>query len=263
MVDISNISGTSIANVSSINGIAKASISSFGGGDIPTGGGSPIVTTNLIHRWDFSNSGSITLNGSDVSQINDLVGSNNASQGSASLQPALISSAQNGLDVARPAAAEALALDSAINLGSTYTIFIAYKSNAEQTAAYLLGGATGEAQGVFGESNVATYLGAGSYENNSGGGTVGYMRTGARISSFGALCVTPSTLYVDDVETLDASANTPINFTNLEALLARNVTASIGAISADVGEILIHNAVLSASDRSDQFAYLMDKWGIV
>jgi len=224
----------------------------------------PLDLPNLVGWWDFSDASTITLNGSDISQIDDKSPkANHLAQATATKQPARITAGQNGFDTADFIAADSNILSKAsavfsIGTGDAYLV-MAVEMDIITTNSYAFAidealwkgwnpsmtgndprmwdGAAGKA---WASLNVAVNTPA----------LVEFWRSGTAL-----------TCRVDKVSDTDSQTsstnwgvNTPIN-------IGARVDGSFH-IDGEVFEMVFCDGLPSAAERDDNADYLLNKWGI-
>jgi len=213
--------------------------------------------------WDASNASSITLNGSNVSQINDLSGNNyNATQSNASFQPAYTATL-NGLNV--------MTFDGSNDILSLPAI--AFPSNY-QMSVYLVGqgAVTTGFQVMLGlwkaGSDVVAYLSAiagGNWGLYTGDGKLSNTGLGTNPFFIGAISTNSSSPYI-----VFSTNGTLYNYPDANPFSGTSVfnQGSIGndqygsAFNGKWGEAVVVPQYDGTADRQRMEGYLAWKWGL-
>jgi hypothetical protein len=249
----------------------------------------PKSIAGLSAWWDFSDSAQITLNSGNISQILDKSNAGRtASQGTASSQPARITSAQNGLSMARfdgsndhltygtdlftftGAATIFVVCKGMVNLNSRYGMFL-HEYRANRTSVNVAPGLFDASQRGF-RPGIDAYSGQ-TYDTAANFGSP--TQTNAAVVQF--YWENWSTHHNDgktligvnnDSESLTSRGSSALTFSTSATLRhigsgqgAGSLTG-VAAIEGDIGEILVWTAALNASQRSAVRRALGRKWGI-
>jgi len=235
----------------------------------------PLYLTPAL--WiDFSDASTITLNGSTIAQVNDKSGNGrHFVQGTASLQPALITSFKNGHDVARfDGVNDDLLLGSNTLLKNVTgaTIYVVRKWAASPTSVQTMfkistPSSAGRAQiqggNVSGKNAIGgRTLDADSFVRVDSSSSV---TTAWRIQT-GVYDYANTDLFQYINESLDGST------TSYQSGTATSNTDSASAViggangisyfNGDIGEVLVYHAAHSADQRQDVWNFLRTKWAI-
>jgi len=122
-------------------------IGNIAAGFYGVGVSSPVLpTANMFARYDASNSGSITLVGSNVSQWNDISGnSKTATQSTSSSRPTLVTAGLNGLNtISFDGNSDFFNVANTTVLSNNFTVYVVVKSNwtgASTSGTTFVGGA--------------------------------------------------------------------------------------------------------------------------
>lgn len=203
--------------------------------------------------YDASNSGSITLNGSNVSQWNDLSGnSRHLTQGTAASQPAYVSAGQNGLNIVTfDGVDDALSRATTPALSQPFSIWMAMKFTTV-TAGYRPISSGSTVQVLLSGSNLQLFAGtsataAGTESTTAvvygmvfNGSTSILRRNGVADANSGSLAVSTGSI---------AGLS----------LASRGGTAFFSALS--VFEVVGVAGQISAGSMTSLEAYLKAKWG--
>ena len=219
----------------------------------------PSITGNTL--WlDPSDSSSITLNGSNISQINDKSGNaNHFSQGTASLQP-LYDTSTESLNTIKGDGVDDQLTGSAQG-GTECTIFAVVNEVSPNNQYWFSSDAAGPPHGP-------------DFINGYGSSVYGLFRStpGPGATPFSTTATTLSTLIVDvnggtENMYLDSHDTTVSNLTSITWSWNVNWTSicryAISNIPSpkNIGEIIVYDNSLSAGDRQTVFEYLEAKWG--
>jgi hypothetical protein len=253
----------------------------------------PNRLANLALWLDAGDSGTVILNGSDVSEWRDKSGNDrHASQATPSNQPAYTSAGQNGLNtITLDGSNDGLSLAADLSLGSAHSIFVVAKNNATITAAtggqLLLGGGSSY---VYPSTTTSDFLlGAGSVSGTltnerlwslvvaqqPGSAQVyGYGKTNADVA--GAFFL--SSAYTTTANAFTGRLNGAADFTTSTSggsysssntrypTFVRHIgfrgVNNANFWSGDINEIIITSSYLSLSDTERIEGYLAHKWGV-
>jgi len=231
------------------------------------GGFSPLSIQDLSMWYDPSVASSITLNGSNVSQLNDLSGNGrNLTQSTASSQPAYVTAASNGNNVMRFTSAQALQFNSA-NTGSAYTVtsqsifFALFPTNAAANQARVF------SQQIAGQNDFSGtgHLIPSYYANNA------QISVYANGSAQAGIAVTAGQGVIVSLVHSGSSFNHRVNRGSLASGTSTlnttfaNFGLGVGgsAVAGDFCEFIIYNnRACSETERTAIERYLANKWGI-
>ena len=217
----------------------------------------PSDISGYTSHWDFSDSASITLNGSDISQINDQNGTYHMTQGSASLQPTVLSAAQNGLDVADfDGSDDRLEASPMLPANSSYTKAVVVKFDNLTNPGNTI---------VIGRSTL--WLNSGSNVNvwhnlvdEVTGSTTLSAGTWYIIMGTYDAATSDAYLYIDNVEdgsNLSAGAwDLSENYAWLGDIYGGN------CLNGQIAEAIVYNNAISSGDRTSLYNHLKTKWGL-
>ena len=212
------------------------------------------ITTTL---WlDASDSGTITLNGSTVSQWDDKSGnSNHAAQATASIQPGVDASTLGGLQSLSFSGGQRMTLTSAVSIGTEQTVFAVIRRSTAGTHMIPLGA---DSPGgypwywytdnyLYAEFGLTTYNRA-----NLSTITGNFMICGQRSG-------TTLTIWKDGVA-LTTTTSSSTGGTEYNQVGARRI-ASSEFTNGLIGEIVVVSGALSTDTRQLIEGYLAWKWG--
>jgi hypothetical protein len=246
----------------------------------------PLWTPALISTslWlDASDSLTVTLSGSEVTQWNDKSGNGlNCSQATSANRPIIASAAQNSLNTIRFVASDYLSASSNITLTTAFTVFIVAKNRIRKdyNGLFRIGASALPANDV---SNLEIYWQAGS--SNSGN----IVTTGNRninfkgdqtnnaipdvnnyyIHSSEASGTNLATRYQNGI--VQASSQTfgggvvvpsAANPYHVGIGYPASGNAAAAALDGDICEIVVLNTVASTTTRQQVEGYLAHKWGL-
>jgi hypothetical protein len=229
--------------------------------------------------YDYSDSSTLTLVSGAISQVNDKSGNARTGvQTTASKRPALQSSIQNGLDVARHDGAgdlidfistsagiarniQGLSIFSVFNRTGGDSIGLVYNASS--------GSATTSIRSCIGYDNPSTAtFGAGRrLDSDSGQSHIGPTASGWLIGS-AEYDYANAELYVgtDGVVSARGGFQTAgsTSDTNSLSVVSGSIDTTIPAnrFGGDVGEIIVVQEILSVDDRQRVEGYLAHKWGL-
>jgi hypothetical protein len=223
---------------------------------------SPSDITGLAAWYDASNAASITLNGSTVSQWNDLSGNGRHQvQGSASLQPTYNASGLNGKGTLTTSGTQ-WTQASAFASSSSATIFLVWKiANAAGTPfifqrggvndvhSFLMNPGTNQLQARRGASNQGTLT-------VSGLGTADIWRVGTLVFS-----TTLSRVYNGNTVGTDNTATVSAPVGN-KVLTLFALDSATRAGHPGIAEFLYYSSQLDDTQQAAVRTYLGNKWGI-
>jgi hypothetical protein len=231
-------------------------------------GFNPKQIPNCALWLDASDSSSVALNGSNVSQWNDKSGNNNhATQGTAADQP-LYNETLNNNNVINFESGDLMDLNSDINMPTSGEAFVAIKLNSIAQDNMILASSKatinnyqfmrclGSDVGGFADGTIAVY------NNNLGSTTktTGNV-TSTDISVLGVRFSGQTTnISVDGVDQALTGSIVAGGF--LEINCIGELLGTGGLLKARIGEIIIYDRQLSASERLSTTEYLINKWGI-
>jgi hypothetical protein len=225
-------------------------------------GFNPKSISGLAAWYDASNAASITLNGSTVSQWNDLSGNGRHQvQGSASLQPNYSATNANGKPALTTTGTQWMQA-SAFESSSAATIFLVWKiSNAAGTPfiwqrgavndvhSFLMNPGTNQLQARRGASNQGTLT-------VSGLGTTDVWRVGTLVFSTTLSRVyNGSTVGTDNTATVSAPVGNKV-------LTLFALDSATRAGSPGIAEFLYYSGQLDDTQQGNARAHLGKKWGI-
>jgi len=212
------------------------------------------ITTAL---WlDASDSGTITLNGSTVSQWDDKSGnSNHAVQATASIQPAIDASTLGGLQSLSLSAGKRMTLTSAVTIGTEHTVFSVIRRATASTHMIPLGSDSSGGYPFYWYTDNYIYIEFGLnplQRANLGTITGNFLLCGQRSGS-------TLTAWKDGtaMSTTDSSS---LGGTTYSQVGARQI-ASSEFTDGLIGEIIAVSGALSVGTRQLIEGYLAWKWG--
>lgn len=239
---------------------------------------SPDDLANLALWLDASDSGTVTLNGSDVSAWADKSGNGrNMSQGSAALQPAYVTNAHNGLATLRFTGSEYLGIasDDLFRTVAAVTVYAVLLVSVNDHIAIALWGGTGIGTSVRlsvgAEGDEPKYRV--QYRRLNGDNPERY-QTG-NILTTGTLRLLSvhhdwqnqvGHIYLDGASMTAAALTTTAGVTSSTAGDVR--VGNVGNLAnnngwrGDICEVLVYRAFHSDTDRQKVEAYVAAKWGI-
>ena len=214
--------------------------------------------------FDASDASTITSSGGAVSQWNDKSGNGrNATQGTGSEQPALVSAAQNGLDVLRfDGADDWFAFDFDWSAGSNHTAIMMLKTTPANSNIY-------GTRGTGGSYNQRVHVGFNSstqYRMNfwyhDWYGTIGAFNSGAwnTLAYRWEVGVSRSIFANGTAEGSTTSADA-LGVPNGGGAIGHPIYGSRPALNGDIGEIVFFPDAVSTADRQKTEGYLAWKWG--
>jgi hypothetical protein len=247
-----------------------------------TGSWTPSLISTAL--WlDASDSSTVTLSGSEVTQWNDKSGNGlNCSQATSANRPIIASAAQNSLNTIRFVASDYLSASSNITLTTAFTLFIVAKNRIRKdyNGLFRIGASALPASDV---SNLEIYWQAGS--SNSGN----IVTTGNRninfkgdstnnaipdvnnyyIHSSEASGTNLATRYQNGIvqassQTFGTGAVVPsaANPYHVGIGYPASGNAATAALDGDICEIVVLNTVASTTTRQLIEGYLAHKWGL-
>ena len=226
--------------------------------------GNPDAISGLTLWLDASDSDTITLNGSTVSQWNDKSGNGyHCSQATASYQPTYVTAAQNGLNVVRLDGSNDYMQNSTNTIvggSNARTVFVACKNTDTSGITYPFGLGTranaSTGQIFFISSEIAVRVSLANIIWSTGlyssAGIITIQTNGTNVNQLlgwlngSALSVSSS---------ISATLNTQVGYM---------IGDSIGSSTwyGDVMEVLVYDSNLSTLDRESMESYLSTKWAI-
>jgi hypothetical protein len=226
------------------------------------------IGTGLVAWFDTTNTGSITLSGSNVTQINDLSGNgHNATVSSGGASPTTstaINSKQtfNFTDAAKSGLT--------FTQGSTLTNFsfgMVLKTSTNTNNDGLLTDyiATGNCNVIIGASNQVqcymTSVGAtnASAANSFNTGTAYFLFVTYATGSPGTL-----NMYLNNTNVLSQSTGAVLNARTLNSVLGWGYTSGWAqGFTGDSGDFMVYNNVLNSTDRGNLYTlFAKPKWGL-
>ena len=219
--------------------------------------------------WDASDSTTITLNGSTVSQMNDKSGNaRNLVQATAALQPTFTTNGLNGLSTLTFASTGNVMTTSAnfpLTGNATFSVFYVYRKTTATNGTLFGWGTTSAALGAFGFYDDNTfagfaYAGANTYfvsvPSNNVWNLMSYTKAAGAIN-------TTSTSFLNGTDNTVAgsSTSTPNILSNLFAL-GRWADFS-AAFIGNIAEMIITSTTATTAERQQVEGYLAWKWGLV
>jgi hypothetical protein len=228
-------------------------------------GFNPKSISGLLAWYDASDAASVTLNGSNISQLTDKSGnSRNATQSTFVQQPASVAAVQNGRSICRfNGTSRNDELVVSIPMTSAVTLFWLGTPTTGKNDTYLVCGS-----GSGGKPSLISRYLLGSpsvrrdYAYFGGGGDVAVIATSA--SGFSVVAYTlvdgGSTIgYINGTQTVTYTQSGTMSGLNIIRL---GSTGSSAYANADLGEFLVWNRVLSTAERQRVERYLGRKWNI-
>ena len=236
----------------------------------------PLLLPSIKCWLDSSNSASVTLSGSHVTQITDLTtNGDNGTQVTVSSQPVYVTAAQNGLNVVSFASPNYVfnMANNPLNQASNFSLAFLVKTPTGSVTGYyyqVLNNGTNQFETLFYQNT--TYLEIAGNASNLSNPLI-------TTEGFGALSVstwymifitydhTQSTannrlrVYINNVDVThiyDAAGTGPTNSSNSEQI---GYPAS-GSWVGLQGEFIITDAAFTLSDRSNLYTYWKSKWGL-
>lgn len=267
-----------------LNGAANAGTIGYwyGGGTVPF---SPLDIANLKAWYDASDTSSITVSGTAVTQWNDKSGNAyHVTQATSGLRPQSGTRTQNGLnaidfdggdDILNAATASNWTF---LSNTSGATVFVTAYADAAADSRWLWstsGGsaiyvgssayvqsndllAIGTVRGVNGTSAMDVYLSTPSATDNTAFTMTSQFDLGqATASARGYIWKNGASQTNNNVETASASSSAPQT-----PLAIGNIPTYSLAWDGLICEIIMYNSILNATDRGKVEAYLASKWGI-
>lgn len=221
-------------------------------------GKDPDEISGLVAWHDFSDSSTITLVGSDISQADDKSPSGTPDISSPSGQrPAQLSSEQNSLDVAQfDGVDEYLGYNgNVLSADNSYTKVLVLRPQD------------------LGTLNVPTTDGEAAVFVNTDG-TVSIWHTAAQVTSTGTLstglwyvvCVTYDSatsdayIYIDNVEDGSNLNTATWRYNFVKYRVGGDLFGNFGDV--DIAENIYYDNVISSTDRTDLYNHLKTKWGL-
>jgi len=241
----------------------------------PTASGfDPRRITGLEGWWDASDSTTITLVSSVVSQWNDKSGNGrNFTQATAGNRPAVISSGRNGRNVLNFGGNPVFMSQSwtrELNTGNTWFMVFSQQSGIDTSERPVLRMAVNVNAIQRGASNAAQVSRRGrigSFVNNTSSGLFTADQQADANSNWQVVASVVSTTalghYKDgSLQGTQATITGTIVSSASTDLRICSDTGVVGNNAAHIAEILIYSKALSAAERSNVERYLGGKWGI-
>lgn len=238
--------------MSALSGIIASSRVRGGGGFVPSD-----IAGRILHL-DPSDAGSVTLNVSAVSAIDDLsaVGVS-VTQATSARQPAYISAAINGLNAMRFTAASSHFLDVAsTTIPASHTVFIVMTRATSGIHSVGLGNASGQLYPVWWFADNVIYQGSNTSFTTHGSASTatGTFILTTRRNGTSQIRVRRNGSTVADVTT---GAGVTSAASGSWVYLGRTASAYTGG---DIGELIVYDTALSDGDVNAVEAYLDAKW---
>lgn len=223
-----------------------------------------------LKLWlDASDSGTITLNGSNVSQWDDKsANSYNYTQATATNQPTYTTAGQNGLNCLTFASNDFL-VNASINWGaSASTLFLVMKETGTgyQNVFTTGGGNTG--QWGYGVSDTSSGNKIAIFDIGQGfAGFAGSPTTSnADVLCFTSAGISGSSVTANLFKNGSADASNPVTLTNTTSATGSQIGAASGggeAYDGTICEVIMYDSQLGTSDRNKVENYLKTKWATV
>ena len=236
----------------------------YRGSNLIFGAFSPTSISGLQLWLDASDSDTITLNGSTVSQWDDKSGNSyNCVQGTASNQPTYVTAAQNGKNVVRLDGSNDFLQNSTNTIvggSNARTVFVACKNTDNSGITYPFGlgtrANTGGGQIFLISSEIGTRVSFGniiwSTSLYSSAGIITIQTNGTNVNQLLGW-LNGSALSVSS--TNGATLNTQVGY-----MIGDSIQSSTW--NGDVMEVLVYDSNLSTANRESVESYLSAKWGI-
>lgn len=224
-------------------------------------GFNPRSISGLLAWYDAADASSVTLNGSNISQIADKSGNNrNATQSTAASQPAYVTNVRNGRSVCRfNGATRNDDLVISVPISTAVTVFWLGTPTTGKADTYLMSGSgSGGRPAII--SNYAPTNRA--YEYFGGGGdrfTIATSAAGFNVVSYTIQDGGSLFGYINGSQTVTSTISGAISGTNMTRL---GSAATVAFANADMGEVLIYNRALGSAERLRVERYLGQKWAI-
>jgi hypothetical protein len=222
-----------------------------------TSGFDPKTISGLAVWFDASVSSSVTLNGGNVSQWNDLSGNNrHAAQATAGSQPSYSTAALNGKNVVVAQDSSRVLKTDAFQAGLPQTVFVVASTN-------------GSNQGIFQRGTVnaihSLWRESANFLARRGSGSNATFAASDGFKVFTCVyTLTLSRIFVGNTQgtdnTTDATGTQPAS-TNNWTLALFNLDSFFGMVGG-IAEFLYYNANLPASDQDKVRSYLSKKWNV-
>jgi hypothetical protein len=221
-----------------------------------TSGFDPKTISGLAVWFDASVSSSVTLNGGNVSQWNDLSGNGrHATQATAGNQPSYSTAALNGKNVVVAQDSSRVLKTAAFQAGLPQTVFVVAST-------------TGTNQGIFQRgvvNSIHALWRSTTFIARRGGGSDATSTASDGYKVFTCVFTTTlSRLFVGSTQgtdnTTNVTATTP-DSTDNRTLALFNLDSILGMVGG-IAEFLYYNANLSASDQDKVRSYLSKKWNV-
>lgn len=230
--------------------------------------GDIVPSFGLLAWYDFSNSAYLTLSATAITQALDRSGNGNhtAVQGTATARPTYATGSLNGLPVATFDGGDTLVLPSALYAipGAANTVFAVAKRNTESgaTAVIIQYSDTPDVSrnslsfnSTAGEVLFRNDAGAGSAITNAGNTNTNYQILMGSFNGTTGLAVSVNN------NTATTSTTGAVDSTIDRAYIGSRTGSSLFLTGA-IGEIIVYNRLLSASESAQVYRYLSNKWGI-
>ncbi len=230
-------------------------------------GFNPRSLSGLLAWYDPSDASSVTLNGSNISQLADKSGNGrNATQSTAAVQPARVSAVQNGLSVCRfNGTTRNDELVVSIPMSSAVTLFWLGTPTTGKDDTYLVSGSGSGGRPAIISRYTLIVGGLGlrrDYAYFGGGGDSAVIATSASGFSVVAYTLTDGVSVIGYLNGTQTVSATPANTISGLNIIRLGSASAVAFANADLGEFLVWNRVLSASERQRVERYLGRKWGI-
>jgi hypothetical protein len=219
------------------------------------------VTANLAFWIDASQSSTVTLNGNNVLQIQDLSSNQRlVNQVTGARQPEYILAAKNGLNVMRfTAANQHFLILASVAIPASHTVFTVFNRTAAATVSAGITAGAGNRYPFLWQTNniVVQRSNGGSTTHGSANTDTGWFYSSTRRNGTSSIIVRRNGSLLADVTT-GAGVTDPasVNWTTI------GQPASTTYIDGDIGEIIAYDTNLSDSDIDSVEAYLAEKWAI-
>ena len=223
------------------------------------------VYGNVKLWWDFSDPSKITLSGSEITEIEGRDSSGVIGNPSNANSPTLLTSAQNGLNVADFTASnyELIRSATSLNITSEGSVFIVVKVDSDPPpASFNTGMWSISTQGghyPFTNGIIYEYFGttvrktiSGFAEDLSVYNVYHVDSTNGSFQAFlnnNSIFSTSSNTF-ENIQSVDIGASTP------------SLTSSGRWLDGIIGELIILDRILNSTERGDMVSYLTNKWGL-
>lgn len=217
-----------------------------------SGGFDPRSISNLAAWYDAADSSSVTLNGSNVSQLSDKSGNGrNAAQGAAGSQPAYSTAKYNGKNVVTHTANRTLGVS--VPFITTVSMFVVATKGSGGGQFILVSTGSGSAP-----TFITGFIGDYEYYNPTNDRTLmaaAGTATGLNVLAFTHTDSATLRVYYNGSQIASKTAQQSYNGQSL-------TTLGSSGYGGDIAEVLIYQRVLSDSERSAVTSYLGTKWGV-